>query len=609
MNLCQIDGPMKHVRLGLGLGLAALALAACGGSPAPLQPPAVIPIPPPPAPVVAAPPAPAPVAGLDDAALRSRLAQFVPAVITADVSTLPPAEKKALDAIIAAARLLDPVFDRQAWGGNPALRARLAEDGSEHGKLVLAYFDLMRGPWDQQDHFRPFATDRPRPPGAGFYPEDLTADAFKAYAVAHPDWKDALESLTTVVVRDGDQLKPVRYSEAYAEWLKPAAAHLLEAAAATQNRSLAKFLTSRAAAFGTDEYRQSDKDWMDVDSRVEPTIGPYETYEDDLLGLKSAFEAYVTVSDPKASARLAKYKALLPDMEKNLPIPAGAHGKRGGDSPIRVVDLVFASGEARSSVQTMAFNLPNDEVVRKEKGAKKVLLRNLIETKFDRIMRPLAQRVLDPAQLGLLSSEAFFDETLFHELSHSLGPAFVRDSAEEPRKEAPLRGAGATTHKTEIRIALESSYSAIEECKADVMGAYNVLYLVKRGELPRELHDRFLVSYFAGLFRSTRFGVGDAHGQGAAVQINRYVEEGAARFDPATRRYTVDLPKLEAAIGRLVHDLCMLQWNGDKAGADALLAKYGGMSDGMSAVLGGLDGIPVDVKPIYPVAGESAPSP
>ncbi|HEY6464282.1 MAG TPA: hypothetical protein VIY73_29140 [Polyangiaceae bacterium] len=569
--------------------LLPLVVAACASElpPAPPPPPPSAPLPPV---VTPAPPQPPP--GPDDAPLRAKLAQFVPAVITADVSALPPSEKRALDAIIAAARELDPLFDRQAWAGNPALKEKLAQDQSEHGRLLLAYFDLMRGPWDRQDHFAPFAVDRPHPPGAGFYPEDLTADAFKAYVVEHPDQKDALESLTTVVVRDAEKLKAIPYSQAYAEWLKPAAAKLLEAAAATQNKSLAKFLTSRAAAFGTDEYRQSDKDWMDLDSRVEPTIGPYETYDDDLLGLKASFEAYVTVSDPAASEKLAKYKRLLPDMERNLPIPPGAHGHRGGDSPIRVVDLVFTSGEARESVQTIAFNLPNDEVVRKEKGAKKVLLRNLIEVKFDRIMRPIAERIVDPSQQALLSSEAFFDETLFHELSHSLGPAFVKG-----------------TRDKEARVALESSYSAIEECKADAMGAYDILYLVKRGEIPKEMHDRLLVSYFAGLFRSIRFGVAEAHGQGAAVQINRYLEEGGARFDPATRRYTVDLPKLEAAIGHLVHDLCDLEWNGNKAGADALLAKYGTMSGSMTTAMADLGGIPVDVRPIYPVAGESAPAP
>jgi hypothetical protein len=565
---------------------ATLVLAACAPSPEPLPLPAVPPPPPPPA---ASAPTPPPAPPPDDGPLRAKLAEFVPAVLTADVSTLPEGERRALDRMIAAAKLLEPIFDRQAWAGNPALRAKLTQDTSEHGRLVLAYFDVMRGPWDRQDHFKPFAIEVPHPSGAGFYPPDLTADAFKAYVVAHPDQKDGLESLTTVVVRDADRLKAIPYSKEYAEWLQPAAALLLEAAQTTQNKSLVKFLASRAAAFNSDEYRQSDKDWMDLDSRVEPTIGPYETYDDDLLGLKASFEAFVTVTDPAASMKLARYKKLLPDMERNLPIPAGAHGKRGGDSPIRVVDLVFASGEARSSVQTIAFNLPNDEVVRKEKGAKKVLLRNLIETKFDRILRPLAERVLGASQLALLSPEAFFDETLFHELSHSLGPAFVRG-----------------TKDREVRVALGSSFAAIEECKADTMGAYNILYLVQRGELPRDLHDKLLASYFAGLFRSVRFGVAEAHGQGAAVQINRYLEEGAARYDAANKRYEVDLAKLEASIGKLVRDLCDLEWAGEKARADAFLAKYGVMSEALVAATAGMDGIPVDIRPIYPLGGESA---
>jgi hypothetical protein len=388
---------------------------------------------------------------------------------------------------------------------------------------------------------------------------------------------------------EGVHLVPVPYGTAYAEWLKPAAALLVEAAGITKNRSLATFLKSRAAAFLSDDYYQSDKDWMDLDSRVEVTIGPYETYEDDLMGLKASYEAFVTLSDPAESARLDRYKALLPDMEKSLPIPAEARGNRGGESPIRVVDLVFTSGDARKSVQTIAFNLPNDEKVRKEKGAKKVLLRNLIETKFDRIMRPLAEKILDPSQIGLLSAESFFDETLFHELSHSLGPAFVKG-----------------TKTTEVRGALQASFSAIEECKADVMGAYDILYLVKRGVMPKEMHDQLLVSYFAGLFRSIRFGVAEAHGQGAAVQINRFLEEGAARLDPQTKKLTVDLAKLETSIGNLVHDICLLQWNGDKAGVDAMLAKYGVASDAMQSVMSGLDAIPVDVRPIYPAAGEQA---
>jgi hypothetical protein len=564
--------------------MSLLLLAACGAPapPPPPQPPPVVAVEGPPI-ATAPPPEPVP----SDAVLRAKIAQFVPATLTADVSKLPDPERRALDALIAAARFMDPIYDRQVFRDYDVLRDKLARDTSPRGHDVLAYFDIMRGPWDRQDQFTPFAIDVAHPKGGGLYPEDLTADAFKAFVAAHPEGKEALESLTTVVVRSGDALKAVRYSEAYGEWLRPASAKLAVAAGLTENKSLARFLRSRAAAFASDEYRQSDKDWMDLDSRVEITIGPYETYIDDLFAQKAAFEAFVTLSDPKESAKLARYKQLLPDMEKNLPIPAGAHGKRGKDSPIRVVDLVFTSGEARGSVQTIAFNLPNDEVVRKEKGAKKVLLRNLIETKFERILRPLAERILDPSQTGLLSAEAFFDETLFHELSHSLGPAFVK---------------GSTTQ--EVRAALESSYGPIEECKADVMGAFNILYLIRRHELPAELHDRLLVSYFAGLFRSVRFGVAEAHGQGAAVQINRYLEEGAARFDPSTSKLLVDLPKLEASIARLVHDLCVLQWNGDRAGTLALLAKYGVTSSAMTSALTGLEAIPVDVKPVYPVAGE-----
>jgi hypothetical protein len=517
--------------------------------------------------------------------------QFVPARLTAEIGHLEASEREALDKLIEAARLLDPVFDRQAYAGNPALRAELAGDGSAEGRLRLAYFDIMRGPWDRQDHHRPFAVDRPRPPGGGFYPEDLGADELRAWIEAHPADRAAFEGLFTLIRREGDRLVAVPYSRAFAEWLEPAAARLREAAEITRDEGLRRFLRSRADAFGSDDYYQSDKDWMDLDGAVEATIGPYETYEDELLGLKASFEAFVTVADPAASARLAKYKGLLPEMEDNLPVPDEVKTRRGAESPIRVVDLVYSSGDARKSVQTIAYNLPNDERVRSEKGAKKVLLRNLIETKFELIMRPIAERILDPGQLAHLSAEAFFNEVLFHELSHSLGPAFVAAS-------------GASGERVEVRLALGSSYPVIEEAKADVMGAYNVLFMIRRGELQASLREQLLVSYFAGLFRSTRFGVAEAHGKGAAVQINRYLEEGAARFDAGTGRFTVDLPALEASIERLVRDICLLQHRGDKAGTDALLARYGEVSAPMRQALGGLAGIPVDVRPVYPLAGE-----
>ena len=530
--------------------------------------------------------------GVDEAAaLLARVKQFAPAELRADISGLPESEQKALEKLIAAARLMDPIVERQLWAGTPAARRELAGDGSPLGVARQQYFEIMRGPWDRQDHYKPFATKKTHPAGAGFYPEDMSADEFKQWVSAHPADKAAFEGLTTIITRDSLGLRAQPYSQAYKEWLDPAAALLREAAELTQNASLKKFLTSRAAAFASDDYYQSDKDWMDLDSPVEITIGPYETYEDELFGFKATFEAFVTVGDPRASADLARFKKYLPEMEQHLPIPDEVKSKRGAESPIRVVDLVFSAGDARKSVQTIAFNLPNDEKVRAEKGAKKVLLRNLIATKFNVIMRPIGERVLDPGQTVHLDDQAFFQEVLFHELSHSLGPAFTTVDGKQ----------------VDVRVALEASYSALEEAKADVMGAYNVLYMIERGEFPKEMREKLLVSYFAGLFRSVRFGVEEAHGKGAALQINRIVEAGGAAVDTATGKFKVDLDKLEAAITVLVKDLCMVQHAGDKAAADALLAKYGQISPAMQHALDGLTGIPVDIRPVYPIAGETLP--
>jgi hypothetical protein len=325
---------------------------------------------------------------------------------------------------------------------------------------------------------------------------------------------------------------------------------------------------------------------MDLDSRIEVTIGPYEVYEDELLGLKAAFESFVTVSDPQASDKLAHYKALLPAMEKNLPIPNEAKTVRGAESPIRVVDVVYTAGDARKSVQTIAFNLPNDERVRQEKGAKKVMLRNLIHAKFDAILAPIGKMLIAAEQGAWLSAEAFFNETLFHELSHSLGPAFVDQDGK----------------KVEVRVVLGSDYAAIEEAKADVMGAYNLLYMIERRELPESFREKLLVTYFAGLLRSVRFGVGEAHGQGAALQINFFLARGGARQDPASSRFTVDFDKLQAAIGELTGELCMLQHRGDKAGVQALLAEYGKLTPPIDSALSKLGHLPIDVRPIYPLA-------
>lgn len=522
--------------------------------------------------------------------MARKVEQFAPAVITADISHLPGNEKQALMKLIEAARLMDPIFDRQAYAHNAELRKKLLADTSPEGKARLAYFEMMRGPWDRQANNEPFATDKARPPGAGFYPEDLSAEEFRRYVSEHPKEREQLESLVTLLERQNGALVAVPYSKAFANELGKAAALMKEAAALTADPTLKTFLLSRAEAFFTDDYYQSDKDWMDLRGIVQITMGPYETYEDNLLGIKASFEAFVTVNDPNASAKLSKYKSMMPDMEANLPIPDEMKTKRGTDIPIEMADLVFSSGDARKSVQTIAYNLPNDERVQAEKGAKMMLLRNVIEVKFNRLMRPIAERILAEEDWPYLSAEAFFNETLFHELSHSLGPSVTT---------LVLDG-----KPVEVKPALGPTHSAIEECKADVMGAYNVLFMIQRGEFPAAFREQLLVSYFAGLFRSVRFGVAEAHGQGAAVQINRFLEEGAATFDASRGRFHVVLDRLEGSIKSLVRDLCVLQRAGDRAAAQAMLDRYGVMSDRMKQALSNLEGIPVDIRPRYPLAGE-----
>ena len=574
----------------LAVSSFSLALGLLGCSPSSYAPP--------PAPVLP-PPGPADAAALADpfkkpvdpsaaatADLERRIAQFAKVTLAPNVAHLPENERRVLTSLIDAARLLEPLFARQAYAKNPELAERLARDTSALGRLKLEYFNIMRGPWDRLDHHA-FAVQAVRPRGAGFYPEDLEAAELDAYVKAHPDAEKSLLDLLTVVVREGAKLTAVPYSQAYKEWLEPAAAKLREAGKLTANKSLSRFVTSRAAAFASNDYLQSDKDWMDLDSAVEVTIGPYETYEDELKGQKAAFEAFVTVADPEASKKLARYKSLLGDMQGNLPVPLEMRPGRGKESPIRVVDLAYASGDARRGVMTIAFNLPNDERVRKEKGSKKVLMRNVIETKFAAIMKPIGERILTPAQLPLLTAEAFFDEVLFHELSHSLGPAMAMKDGKS----------------VDVTAALEEHASALEEAKADVMGAHNVLFMVKKKELPEAMRGQILVTYFAGLFRSVRFGV-EAHGRGAAMQINRFLEEKAATFDPATGRFTVELEQLERSIADLVRDICTVQYRGDKAGAAALLANYGVPTPPIDAMRAAVTSVPVDLSPRYPLAGE-----
>ncbi|GGI90637.1 dipeptidyl-peptidase 3 family protein [Shewanella gelidii] len=512
------------------------------------------------------------------------LDRFVDIEMTADLSSLSAIDRQVLQKIIQVANILDDVYLKQTYEFNPQIKKQIAATDT-HQELLSSLFQLHYGPWDTLEDDKPFFGNTVRPLGAGVYPTDLTREEFNQWIADHPQDKEAFESGYTVIRRQQNKLIAIPYSQYYAKEMQQSAALMREAAALTQDPSLKTFLYKRAEAFLNDEYRDSEMAWMDLNGSLEIAIGPYETYTDKLFGYKTFFEAFITVRNPEDSKKLARYKHYLKGMELNLPIPEQHKNlQRGAESPISVVDQVAGGGDNKPGVQTVAFNLPNDEYVREVKGSKKVMLKNVLNAKYQAIMQPISQLIIAEHQQPMLMEKYFFNETLFHELSHGLGPGNIVKKG----------------IKTSVASELKETYSKIEEGKADVMGAYNMLFLMDKGELNPDERDNMLVTYFAGLFRSMRFGVHEAHGAGAAFQYNYFKEKNAFEYDKKQQRYTVNVRRLESSITELVRDICMIQALGDYDAAKQFLADYAVLADEVSLVNQKMASIPTDIRPHYP---------
>lgn len=524
---------------------------------------------------------PAPLTIVPD--IAARRTQFVEKQLKADLSSLPANEREAVGHLVAAARIIDEIFLLQAWAGNPAFAPRVAALQGPLARSAQEYYRIMGGPWDRLKEYEPFLGDLKRPLGAGFYPEDLTKEQFDAWVAAHPDGKAAFTSPFTVIARDAKGLVARPYAEVYKPLLDRAAAELRAAAGKTANESLKKYLTLRADAFGSNDYFASDVAWMDLDSPIEIVIGPYETYEDSLFGYKAAFEAFVCVTQPADSERLSVYKQELPFLESRLPIPPEHQNTtRGGESPIRVADLVYSAGDARKGVQTLAFNLPNDERVREAKGSKKVLLKNTMLAKYEAILVPIANRVLPVTPTQQVDFDSYFNFILFHELAHGLGPGRITVSGRQ----------------TEVRLELKELYSAIEEAKADVLSVYSLAVLANKGVVAESVVRSLPWSYVAGFFRTARFGANEAHGLGVVIQANYLQEKGALAIDSDGRYYPV-LEKYAGALRSLAHDLLMIEAEGSYAKAREMVDRYGKVTPEMGKLIASLKEVPVDVDPVF----------
>lgn len=538
--------------------------------------------------------------------LETMLSRFAPTPLRVDTSKLSPGDRDAVIKLIQAARILDDVFMQQYWSGDKALYAKLQKDSTPLGKARLHYFWINKSPWSTIDDFRAFIPGVPahKLPGANFYPEDMTKEQFEKWVGSLPEKEQAeAKGFFTVIRRkpgSSDQFIAVPYSQEYKDDLTRAAALLREAAGATGNESLRKFLNTRADAFLSNDYYESDMAWMDLNSPVDLTIGPYETYNDEIFGYKAAFEAYVNLRDEEESNKFAVLARHLQEIEDNLPIDAQYRNpKLGAAAPTVIVDQIFSSGDGAHGIATAAYNLPNDERVVNQKGSKRIMLRNIQEAKFRNVLLPIARRMLTRDAMVDVNFESFFTHIVAHELMHGLGPHQIKVDGRD------------TTPRQELK----ELYSAIEEAKADITGLFALQYMMEHAKslnltkvLPSDdaAQRQLYTTYLASMFRSLRFGLNDAHGKGMAIQFNFLIDHRAI-IQNSDGTYQLDGAKFTQGVRDLDHDLLTIEAQGDYGAAKKLQNELGVIRPSLQKSFDRLKDIPTDIEPVPVTADELAP--
>ena len=537
----------------------------------------------------------------DTADLKKMAERFALTPLQVDTSALSAGDKRALVKLIDAARVVNHLFMQQLWSGDLALYQKLQQDRSALGQARLHYFWINKGPWSEIDEQKAFLPGVPakKPAGANFYPEDMTKEEFEAWvSKLYPQAREYAEGFFSVIRRDSDKkLQKVPYSDEYKVDLARAGRLLREAAALTDNASLKKFLTTRADAFSTNNYFESDLAWMDMDAPLDITFGPYETYNDELFGYKAAFEAYINVRDDKESVRLAFLGQHLQEIENNLPEDTQYRVARlGTAAPIRVVNEIFSAGDGAHGVQAAAYNLPNDDKVVQQKGSKRVMLKNVQEAKFKSILTPIAQVVLQAKAQKDVSFESFFTHTVAHELCHGLGPHQIKVGVRD----------------TNPRLELKDLYSAIEEAKADVTGLFALQYLMTQADKGAggnaaplahglDAERQLYTTYLASSFRTLRFGLQDSHAKGMAIQFNYFLDHGAFIAN-ADGTFRVDISKMKVAVASLDRIFLTLEATGDYSGAKQLIGSMMVLRPETQRALDRLKSVPTDIEPLFVTA-------
>ena len=524
--------------------------------------------------------------------LAAQVAKFKLVSMPFSVVGLSAKEQQMVYKLVEAAKSLETIYWQQSDPRGLALLKRISGCNQVQNQKLRRFLTINGSRYDLLENNKPFVGTDPFSPGRALYPAGMTRQEIDAYVARHPDKKAQIYNPYTVIKRRGAELVAVPYHVEYRQWLVPAAKALREAADLSPDPAFAGFLRLRAKALLTDDYYKSDLAWLDLQNpKFDIIFAPYETYLDDLLGVKTSFGAAVMIRNEADSAKLATFMKFVPDIQDALPLaPEDRPNLQGKSTPMEVMDTPFRAGDLRHGYQAVADNLPNDARIHQEKGTKKIFFKNFMDARVNFVVLPIGKMLLREDQANIASMDGYMAAVLMHEICHGLGPAFARTSSGQQ----------------DIRASIGPAYAGLEEAKADVVGLFALDWLMNKGVLQREQAPEVYASYVAGIFRTVRFGVAEAHGRAEMMEFNYLSEQGAITRDAKTGRYVIDYTKMPAAIASLAKELLEIEATGDRNRAEQWFAKYDSMPADLKSALAEIKDVPVDIDPVS-AFGEQVP--
>jgi len=516
--------------------------------------------------------------------IAAQVAKFKLVSMPFSVTGLNPKEQQMVNKLVDASNFLEAIYWRQSDTKGLELYKRLLGCNQVMNQKIRRFLMINGSRYDLLEENKPFVGTDPFAPGRALFPAGLTRAEIEAYVAQHPDQKEQIYNPYTVIKRQGSGLVAVPYHVEYRQWLTPAAKALREAAALSPDPAFANFLRLRADALLSDDYYKSDLAWLDlVNPKFDIIFAPYETYLDDLLGVKTSYGSAVMVRNETESAKLATFMKYVPEIQDALPLPAEDRpSMQGKSTPMEVMDAPSRSGDLRHGYQAVADNLPNDARIHQEKGTKKIFFKNFMDARVNYVVLPIGKLLMREDQARLASMEGYMAAVLMHEICHGLGPAFARTSA----------------GKVDIRQSIGPAFSGLEEAKADMVGLFGLNWLIDKGVLPKERAPEYYASYVAGIFRTVRFGVAEAHGRAEMMEFNYLSEQGAISRDAQSKRYVIDYAKMPGAIATLARELLEIEATGDRNRAEQWFKKYDSMPSELKSALANIKDVPVDIDPV-----------